>query len=59
MLQNQLLLQKCIVLTLHHPPTHHHHHPMLCVQALHFIQIIHSGRFQLFDYGSPAENMGE
>jgi hypothetical protein len=28
-------------------------------QALHFIQIINSGRFQLFDYGSPAENMGE
>lgn len=28
-------------------------------QALHFIQIIHTGRFQLFDYGSPAENMGE
>eukprot|EP00775_Hariotina_reticulata_P003459 gene3459-3730_t len=26
-------------------------------QALHFIQIIHSGRFQLFDYGSPAANI--
>ncbi|WIA23329.1 hypothetical protein OEZ85_000094 [Tetradesmus obliquus] len=25
-------------------------------QALHFIQIIRSGRFQLYDYGSPAAN---
>lgn len=31
----------------------------ICMQALHFIQIIHSGRFQLFDYGSRAANMGE
>jgi len=27
------------------------------MQALHFIQIIHSGRFQLFDYGSPSANI--
>lgn len=26
------------------------------LQALHFIQIIRSGRFQLFDYGSAAAN---
>lgn len=26
------------------------------MQALHFIQIIRSGRFQLYDYGSPAAN---
>jgi hypothetical protein len=26
------------------------------LQALHFIQIIRSGRFQLYDYGSPAAN---
>lgn len=32
---------------------------LVSCQALHFIQIIHSGRFQLFDYGSTAENMGE
>jgi hypothetical protein len=25
-------------------------------QALHFIQIIRAGRFQLFDYGSTAAN---
>jgi hypothetical protein len=27
-------------------------------QALHFIQIINGGRFQLYDYGSAAANMG-
>lgn len=31
-----------------------HHNP---TQALHFIQIIHTRRFQLFDYGSAQANM--
>lgn len=44
------------------PILHPHPPPLLppstspCSQALHFIQIIHSGRFQLFDYGSAATN---
>jgi hypothetical protein len=28
------------------------YHLLMVLQALHFIQIIRSGRFQLYDYGS-------
>lgn len=30
---------------------------ILFLQALHFIQIIYSGKFRLYDYGSAAKNV--
>jgi hypothetical protein len=48
--------QRSLVSAPQTPPSHTLTH---LTQGLHFIQIIRGGCFSLFDYGSPAANMGE